>query len=960
MHASAIRPSIIAATAVLAFLLAAPQTAAQELEKLPDGIMVPVGDAFLKVAIRADGIVRVAYARDRAVFERPSLVVQPRSYRPPPWKLTTEPGVAMLATAKLKVRVDLGTGAVSFLDSSGQSILTEKTGGRTLIPAEVQGVQTTHARQEWEPNADESLYGLGQNQLGLVDIRGYDLDLWQHNGSVAVPFLVSSRGYGLLWDNPSYTRFGNLRPFEAIPAAQLRDTTGRPGGLTGTYYADGAFGRRVAERVDGQIDILPAGRFMTNAAIHPALLERGPISVRWEGSVAPEVSGDYQFQTYSDGGLKMWVDGKLVADHWRQGWLPWYDLARVRLEAGQRYAIKLEWTCDDRPPVVQLRWKTPAVGTATSLWSEVGETVDYYFVYGPALDQVVAGYRRITGEAPMMPQWAFGLWQSRQRYKTAQESLDVVKGFRSRGIPFDNIVQDWFYWKEDAWGSHQFDPARFPDPAGWIQAIHEQHARLMISVWPKFYPGTENFEAMHARGFLYERNLKDGIRDWVRFPYTFYDAFNSEARQLFWSQMNRELFSKKVDAWWLDATEPDLTRAPTLDGQRDYMNPTALGPGSRVLNAFPLENSQAVYDGQRAAAPDQRVFILTRSGFAGQQRYAAAVWSGDTSSTWTALAKQVQAGLSFSLSGLPYWTMDIGGFSVPGRFAPVRDHTSTGEPIFAEPSAKDMEDWRELNTRWFQFGTFTPLLRVHGEYPNREMWQFGGEKSPAYQALLKYDRLRYRMLPYIYSLAGAVTQEGGTIMRALVMDFRADATARKITDQYMFGPALLVNPVTIPQARSRQVYLPPAAAWYDFWTGAAMPGGQTVEALAPYDSIPVFARAGSIIPVGPELQYTGEKPADPITLYVYAGADGAFTLYEDDGLTYGYEKGAFARIPIHWNDTKRVLTVGQREGSFPGMLTERTIEVILVSKQKPVGFSLAPPPDRSVRYRGEAIDLSFR
>jgi alpha-D-xyloside xylohydrolase len=960
MHAFAGRHPITAVVAVLAFLFATPLKATPGLEKLPDGIVVPVGDAFLKVEVRADAIIRIAYAKDRAVFERPSLVVLPKRDPAPKWDLATDAGVVTLATAKLKVRVDLATGAVSFLDSTGQSILAEKAGGRALTPAEVQGVQTSHARQEWEPNTDESLYGLGQNQLGLVDLKGYDLDLWQHNGSVAVPFLVSSLGYGLLWDNPSYTRFGDLRPFEAIPGGQLIDTAGHPGGLTGAYYADGAFGRRVAERVDGRVDILPAGRFMTNAAIHPALLERGPISVRWEGSIAPELSGDYQFQTYSDGGLKLWIDGKLVADHWRQGWLPWYDQARVRLEAGRRHAIKLEWTCDDRPPVVQLRWKTPTANPTTSLWSEVGESVDYYFVYGPDLDRVVAGYRAVTGEAPMMPQWVFGLWQSRQRYKTAQESLDVVKGFRARGIPFDNIVQDWFYWKEDAWGSHEFDPARFPDPAGWIQAIHEQHARLMISVWPKFYPGPGNFEAMKARGFLYERTLKEKTHDWVRYPYAFYDAFNPEARRLFWSQIDRELFRKHVDAWWLDATEPDLTSVPTLDGQRDYMNPTALGPGSRVLNAFPLENAKAVYDGQRAAAPDQRVFILTRSGFSGQQRYAAAVWSGDTSSTWTALGKQVQAGLSFSMSGLPYWTMDVGGFSVPARFAVQTGHTSAGEPIFGEPVAADTEDWRELNTRWFQFGTFTPLLRVHGEYPYREMWQFGGETSPAYQAQLKFDRLRYRLLPYLYSLAGAVTQEGGTIMRALVMDFRTDARARAITDEYMFGPALLVNPVTIPQARSRQVYLPSAKGWYDLWTGAALAGGQTIEAPAPYDSIPVFARAGAIIPFGPELQYTGEKPADPVTFYVYAGADGAFSLYEDDGLTYGYEKGAFARIPLRWDDAARTLTIGQREGSFQGMLAERTFEVILVSKQKPVGCSFAPQPDRSVRYRGEAIDLSFR
>ena len=389
------------------------------------------------------------------------------------------------------------------------------------------------------------------------------------------------------------------------------------------------------------------------------------------------------------------------------------------------------------------------------------------------------------------------------------------------------------------------------------------------------------------------------------------------------------------------------------------MNPTALGPGSRVLNAFPLVNAEVVYQGQRAAAPDQRVFILTRSGYAGLQRYAAAVWSGDSSSTWTAMRKQIPAGLGFCLSGLPYWTMDIGGFSVPHRFAPNLGNDSNGDPIYGKATEAGVEEWRELNTRWFEFGTFTPLLRTHGEFPYREMWQFGGESSPAYQAQLKFDRLRYRLMPYLYSLAGAVTQESGTIMRALVMDFRADAKAREIGDEYLFGPALLVNPVTEYQARSRPVYLPAAAGWYDFWTGASLAGGQTIEAAAPYDAIPLYVRAGAIIPFGPELQYTGEKPADPITLCVYAGANGTFTLYEDDGLTNGYEKGAFARIPLRWDDTSRTLHIGARTGTFPGMLAERTLQVILVSKQKPVGFSFAPQPDRTVRYRGDAIDVTF-
>jgi alpha-D-xyloside xylohydrolase len=941
-----------------AFLLGAVLSKAEPaIEKQTDGVVFALDNAFLKIEVRADNVVRVAYAKDQAFFARPSLVVQPQSGPVAPWELKTGPDEATIATAKLQVRVKLSSGAVAFFDSTGRPVLAERAGGRTLTPAEVQGVQTLQARQEWEPNADESLYGLGQNQLGLVDIKGYDLDLWQHNGSVVIPFLVSSRGYGLLWDNPSFTRFGDLRQFEPIAGARLFDADGKAGGLTGTYYADTRFEKQVARQTDARINILGVFPFLSNTAIQANLPPKGHFSVRWEGSVEAETTGDYQFQTYSDGNLKIWVDGQLVVNHWRQGWLPWYDLARVRLEAGQRHRVRLDWVNDDNPPAMQLRWKTPAAGSATSLWSRVADGVDYYFVYGPDIDQVVAGYRRLSGPAPMMPQWIFGLWQSRQRYKTAQESLDIVKGFRSRGIPFDNIVQDWFYWKADAWGSHQFESARFPDPAAWIQALHDQHARLMISVWPKFYPGTENFEAMHKSGFLYERDLKENIKDWVGFKYTFYDAFNPEARKLFWSQIDRELFSKHVDAWWLDATEPDLTRVPTLQGQEDYMNPTAQGPGSRVVNAFPLENAKAVYEGQRAAAPDQRVYILTRSGYAGQQRYAAAVWSGDTSSTWTALRKQVQAGLSFCLSGMPYWTMDVGGFAVPARYAAQEGLDNSGEPVFGKAATEDIEDWRELNTRWFQFGTFTPMLRVHGEYPYREMWQFGGETSPAYQAQLKFDRLRYRLMPYIYSLAGAVTQDGDTMMRGLVMDFRTDAKAREITDEYMFGPAFLVNPVTEAKARTRPVYLPVASGWYDFWTGAALAGCQTIEAPAPYDAIPLYVRAGSIVPFGPELQYTGEKPADPLTLYVYTGADGAFTLYEDDGLTYGYERGASVRIPMHWNDATRTLTIGRREGSFPGMLAGRTFQVVVVSKAKPVGFSFAPVVDQTVHYRGESIQV---
>jgi alpha-D-xyloside xylohydrolase len=672
---------------------------------------------------------------------------------------------------------------------------------------------------------------------------------------------------------------------------------------------------------------------------------------------------------YANGGYKLWIDGVLLADHWRQNWLPWSDLAKVHFEANSRHAIKVEWS-KDQGTHCQLTWKPPAgasAGETTSLWSQVGDGVDYYVIAGgpsgsaEAMDGVIAGYRELTGRAPMMPVWAFGLWQSRQRYETQAASLEVVKGFRSRGIPFDNIVQDWFYWRENAWGSHEFDPARFPDPDAWIKGIHDEHARLMLSVWGKFYPGTENFTAMHDAGFLYQPNLDEHIKDWVGrgYEYTFYDAFNPQARELFWKQVSAKLFSKGVDAWWMDATEPDLMPSPpTLERQIAHMPVTAAGPGAAVLNAYPLLNSEGVYEGQRKERPDQRVFILTRSGYAGQQRYAAASWSGDISSSWTAMKKQIAAGLGYSISGLPYWTMDSGGFSVPGKWSA------------RNPTAENVEEWRELNARWFEFAAFVPLLRVHGEAPFREMWQFGGVESEAYKAMLKADKLRYRMLPYVYSLAGDVTQKDGTFLRPLVMDFPGDARARRVSDQFLFGRSLMVSPVTTYKAREREVYLPAVAGgWYDFWSGKTVTQNVTLNggtltvpsamAAAPFDEMPVHVRAGAIVPLGPEMQYTTEKAADPLTVVVYTGADGDFSLYEDDGVTYGYERGQFARVPLHWAEGTRTLTIGKRDGAFPGMAASRTIHVVFVSPEKAVGYSAEIKADKTVTYSGEAVEVKF-
>jgi alpha-D-xyloside xylohydrolase len=924
------------------------------------GVLVRQGAGWLKIQAISDNIFRIAFAPDPAFFDRPSLAVVPQAGI----ACTTEADSRRLtvSTAALKASLDLATGAITFLDFRGKILQVEKPrSDRNLQPAVIEDRKTFHVWQQWDSFADESLYGLGENQLGLTDIKGYDLDLWQHNGTIVVPLLVSSRGYGILWDNNAFTRFGDLRPFQDIPPQCLLAADGKPGGITASYFSDPQFKTLLARRTEQQINIerRPESDEPPPAAPSPlGILPSSQGSVRWEGTLVPPADGAYQFQAFSDGQIRSWIDGKLVMDSWRQGWLPWKDLARLELKAGHRYPIRIEWSRQGGS-TIQLLWKPPVetgpsrdtdtsrdgspshdADPPISLWSEAGDGIDYYFISGPRVDDVIAGYRKLTGAAPMMPRWAFGLWQSRQRYETQDQSLDVVEGYRQRGIPLDNIVQDWRYWPEGAWGSHQFDPDRFPDPQAWIDAIHREHANLMISVWGKFYPGTDNFTEMQKAGYLYPENLKEKVKDWLGFEYTFFDAFNPGARQLFWKQMRTALFQKGVDAWWLDATEPDILPRPTLVGQRSHMTPTALGPGAFVLNAYSLMESKAVYEGQRQAAPDKRVCILTRSGFAGLQRFSAACWSGDSSSSWQALRGQVPAGIGFCLSGIPYWTMDVGGFSVPHRFT-------------VNPQApEDADEWAELNTRWFEFGAFCPFLRVHGEFPLREMWEFGGDSSPAYQAQLKSDRLRYQLLPYIYSLAGAVTRGHSTIMRGLVMDFPGDEKARRITDQYMFGPAFLVNPVYIYRARSRDVYLPQGPGWYDFWTNHFFAGGQSLSADAPYDAMPIFVRAGSIVPTGPELQFTAEKPADPITLTIYAGADASFDLYEDDGLTNAYEKGQFSVIPLRWNDSARTLFIAARQGGFAGMLKQRTFNVRLITKDR-------QPPEESTGYSGDAVEIHF-
>jgi alpha-D-xyloside xylohydrolase len=950
----------------LVLVIAAAPAAAQTVERLTDGIAVPVGDKRLELRVCRDDIVRVAYAPKGGFFARETMTIVKGACLPTDFEVQTGEGSAAVTTRTLTARVALPGGAVTFLDRHGRTLLAEKTGGgKTLTAATVMGESTFHVQAEFEPAPGEALYGLGAHQNGFMDYAGRDVDMYQLNTVDIVPFLASSRGYGLLWENTSHTKFGDLKPAVHIPAKNLIDSTGKPGGLTGTYrQGDCRTGAVVATRVDPQLALgAPEDRppviaahqapQATNPQIHPQLKD-GDVCVVWEGAFETEAAGPYDIVPLATNGLRLWIDETLALDTYRQAWIPWYDQLRYTFGAKERHRVRIEWFKEDGEGTLRLKWKTPPRSAYTSLWSEVGDGVDYYFVYGPDLDDVVAGYRELTGRAPLMPRWAMGLWQSRERYKTAAETTDTLAEFRRREIPIDAIVMDWQYWRPDQWGSHEFDPERFPDPAGWIKEIHDKyHAKLMISVWPKFYTTTDNFREMKEKGFLYPETLKRPTKDWLGHVHSFYDAFNPDARKLFWKQMNDRLFSKGVDAWWMDATEPELVGELLPQSLKDTMNPTFLGTGARMANAFALANSRAVYEGQRATEPDQRVFILTRSAFTGTQRYASATWSGDVSADWDSLRKQIPAGLNMSLSGIPWWTTDIGGFTVRRKWATPN------------PKPEHVEEWRELNTRWFQFGTFSGLLRSHGQFPLREMWSFGGdEKHRAYTTMLAFDRLRYRLLPYLYSVNGDVTRRHAAVMRPLVMDFREDPEALRVADQFLFGPSLLVSPVTKPGVSTRSVYLPrrhhddaggAGAGWYDFWTGRQLEGGQRLDAAAPYESIPLYVKGGSILPMGPEIQYTAEKPDGPVTLWVYTGADASFELYEDDGVTYGYEKGAFSTIPISWDEKAATLTIGARTGSYPGMPAAREFRVVFVAKDKPVGHSATPPAAATLRYDGAPV-----
>ena len=891
-------------------------------------VKVKCGSGTVRLQVISPEIIRVTEAPDGVFNDRQSLAVVPQKACKD-YRVSDAMGKVHLTTSKLAVDVYKASGQIDFYSADGTPLALD--GRSAFTPVEVEGKKAWSTSVSFESTEDEAFYGLGQHQAGELDHKGLNEELYQYNTKISVPLAVSNKGYGILFDAYSLSRWGNPEPYKQL--GEIFDLE-----LKGTYTPKN--GKAFTQKEDSLY-------YENEWAIRN--LPEGPFSkVVYEGTITPKESGKYYFTQYYAGFQTTEIGGKeVMSRRWRPAWNPNSYKYSVELEKGVKTPIKVVWEPDGDVSYIGLRvapLRSEEDQQRLAFTSEFEPSLDYYFIAGDNYDGVIKGYRQLTGKAPVMPKWSVGFWQSRERYSTQEDLVGTLKEFRDRHIPIDNIVQDWHYWKSDQWGSHEFEAERYPDPEKMLDDVHAMNARFMISVWPKFYTNTAHYKELKDAGYMYLNAEKDSLRDWLGHTQSFYDAYAPGGRELFWHQMDQTLYSryhKKIDAWWMDASEPNLRDCLPMDYFKWLLTPNALGSSTEYLNAYALVNAMAIYEGQRTVDPDKRVFLLTRNGFAGLQRYSTATWSGDIGTSWTDMRMQMAAGLNYSMSGIPFWGMDIGGFSVMSKFY----------------DPKNADEWQELQTRWHQFGTFVPLFRTHGQWPRRELWNIAPEGSKAYESILSYMRLRYRLMPYLYSLAGAVNREDYTLMRGLPMDFPADPEVRDLSDQWLLGPALMPCPVYEYKARSRSVYLP-EGGWYDFYSGSYLKGSRYIMADAPYERMPLFVRAGSILPVGPAMEWSDEKPAENLLLLVYAGADASFTLYEDDGLTYGYERGECSTIPLSWKEESRTLTIGTREGSYPGMLSSRRFRVKVVDPAHPFAWNPDIEADE-IRYEGEKIQITL-
>lgn len=788
--------------ALLLVIFSANESSAQvkSYQKTNFGVSFRLQKGMMNLYLLKNDLVEVKYTTLESVPEKRSLVVLPVGTYLKNFSVAETNGNIMVSTDKLKIKVDRQTQAITYSDLKNRIILAESASeNKQMRDTTVAGIKTFSVATTFKSPKDEALYGLGCHPEDSLSInyKGRNQDMAIKYLTGAIPVLLSTKGYGLLWDN----------------------------------YAESKF----------------YGAEKNNA--------------------------EYTYV------------------------------------------------------------------------SESGKMVDYYFFYGPSFDHIMDLYRNLTGVAPMYPKWAFGLFQSQDRYKTQQEVLSVKDNYRKNHIPVDVIVQDWFYWSPLPIGSHVMNPERYPNPKEMVDELHKANIHAMISIWPCFGKGTQDYDQLKNAGFLTSVTWDNFF---VHSIDTYYDAHNPGAREMYWDQARDSLIKRYGwDAWWVDQCEPD-TKDPNDRKKAVFYT----GRGIDYFNTYSLEHTKGIYEYWRRDIPKKRIFLLARQAFAGQQRNAATLWSSDITTTFASFKNQIPQAINACVSGIPYWTSDIGGYL--SRVSPE------GIPDWSLPS------YRELFTRWFQFGAFSPIFRIHGK-GERALFSDNWDAHTK-SILLKYDDLRYRLLPYIYSLSSEVTRNNYTIMRSLAFDFRNDAKVYNIPDQYMFGPAFMVNPVTQQLysgtdsnqlGTTRKVYLPENTDWIDFWTGKKLKGGQTIDAAAPIEIMPLYVREGSIVPMGPVMEYATQKPASTIELRIYPGADGHFTLYEDANNTYNYEKGEYSTFTFTWNDKTKELSISNRKGTFPGMLKSRTFKVVLVNENKGTGVEETGKPDKIVQYDGRALKVKL-
>jgi alpha-D-xyloside xylohydrolase len=838
-----------------------------------DRLSIQLSEGTLNLIPLSDKAVRVQW--DKGMKEEREFVLI-NKVSTPAFRISEAGSKLKLSTAAIIVSFDKQTGAIDYSDNTGKVFLSEKAGSRKLKPDTVGGENCFVAEQSFDSPSNEYLFGLGQFQDGHYNLRNVTRKLIQVNSQIAIPFLYSSRGYGLLWHQYGLTEFN---PADNIVALTKKDTSGGGGTVEVTTTAGTQRVSRQQALYTGKINIPKDGDYSM-------MLDLGNMESRH----------------------LLVIDGKPYIDQTNQ-WLPPAASKIVNLKAGE-HTVQVLCKSSNIP---KLTWKP--VGSETTFRSVNAKSLDYVVFYGKNADEVIAAYRNLSGNVPMLPLWAYGFWQCRERYTSGKHLVQTVEEFRRRNLPMDVIVQDWQYWGKHGWGVPQFDTTNYPDPEGFIKQLHDLNAQFSISVW-------ENLDKKSdvAKEYL-AKDLYIPNSPWI-------DIYNPETQKTHWNALNKNLFSLGVDSWWMDATEPEND---ALAGKQTYF-----GLGDFYRLTYPLFVSKAIYEGQRQTNDQKRVAILTRSAFAGQQRFGTINWSGDIGWDWDAYKRQIVAGLNYNLTGMPYWTTDIGGFFRPGR----------GQYTDAK--------YHDILTRWFQWGTFNPIFRIHGYQTETEPWKYGDTVMNNMRSMMN---LRYRLMPYIYSEAWQVSKNGSTIMRSMVMDFKNDATAINQSYQYMFGRSFLVAPVTEPGVSEWKVYLPKSIAWYDFWTGKRFTGGQTVKTDAPQDKIPLFVKAGSIVPMGKFMQYTSEKPMDTLEIRIYPGADGQFTLYSDEGNNYNYEKGKYTVIPFKWNEQKQTLTVEKKQGGYAGALKKCVLNIIWVNESNGKGIEVSPNA-KAVVYTGEKINVS--